>query len=61
MVPDHLAQDLRPSAMISRGGGVIMKTHALVFRSLTSYPYNAGTELWQAFAAQAAFHKADTN
>lgn len=45
----------------SEGGSVLMKMHAIAFRTLTSYPSNAGTELCRDFAGQATFYKANTS
>lgn len=41
-------------------GGILMKTHAIIRRPLTSYPYNTGPELCRDFAGQPTLHKADT-
>lgn len=41
--------------------GVLMKIRAVVFRPLTSYSHDVGTELCRVFAHHAAFHKADTS
>lgn len=52
---------LSPGKRARRRGGILMKMHAVVSRSLTSYPYNAGTEHVQLSSARLYFTKGNTS
>lgn len=51
---------LSPAPARGGGGGVIIITHALVRRPLTSYSFKVGTKICQDLGRQAAFHKRGT-